>query len=172
MIDIDRLHNLFLNEEKLPGRKEGHTTLFVWQLIGLAELRCYSFRKTHSPVYLPFNKPVGNVLNIIGEIEKICKDNDISFSINEKKQFVIIDTAFEFYQVEDIPFNKPIDSPLGSSSLFFFSREDNDATWRKWEMTDQNYLRATEEAFNFVNNGNLLNYGFKQVYKPDRKSWL
>lgn len=62
MVDIDRLHNLFLNEDKLTGRSEGHTTLFIWQLIGIAEhgidieelfseekLRCYFKLPYHDP---------------------------------------------------------------------------------------------------------------------------
>jgi hypothetical protein len=148
MVDIDRLHNLFLNEDKLTGRSEGHTTLFIWQLIGIAELNCYSWNKIHQPVWIPFNKPVSNVLNILHDIGKICYENGVDFAKNSSHQFVIYNTLFNFYQVSDVPFKDPI-TPQGK--YWFSSRQDNDAIYRIWEMTNENYSRHIRETFDHVN---------------------
>lgn len=150
--NIGKLHNLFLNEEKYPGRKEGHTTLFAWQLIGLAELNCYSWNKIHQPVWIPFNKPTGYVLETIDMIGKICYENAIDFAKNSSHQIVIYNTLFDFYRIDDIPFNKPIPAPIGYlSSYYFSSREDNDCMWREWEMTEENKKRVINDVFNEIN---------------------
>lgn len=151
--DIEQLHRLFLNEDKYPGRREGHTTLFIWQLIGIAELNCYNWNKIHQPVWIPFNKPVGHILHTIDMIGKICYENAIDYAKNSSHQFVIYNTLFNFYQVDDIPFWKQVNAPYESYEYYISSREDNDCMWREWEMTTQNIDRAMKDTFDSVNLG-------------------
>ena len=149
--NIGKLHDLFLNEEKYPGRREGHTTLFIWQLIGIAELNCYSWNKIHQPVWIPFNKPVVHILNTIDMIGKICYENAIDYAKNSSHQFVIYNTLFEFYQIYDDPFLRQIRAPYENYEYYISSREDNDCLWRKWEITKQNIDKAIMDTFDSVN---------------------
>lgn len=150
MVDIDRLHNLFLNEDKLVGRREGHTTLFAWQLIGLAELNCYSWNKIHQPVWIPFNKPTCNVLEIIRTIGDVCHENAIDFAKNSSHQFVIYNTLFEFYRTgEDGRYKDQYSLPpcYSSNHLYWFSsKEDNDALYQERDYCEDGILRYTREA--------------------------
>lgn len=65
---------------------------------------------------------------------------------------MIYNTLFDFYRIDDIPFNKPIPAPIGYfSSYYFSSREDNDCMWREWEMTEENKKRVINDVFNEIN---------------------
>lgn len=55
--DIDRLHSIFLNgldgendDAVYFGRRAGYSTLFAFQLIGIAELDLYNFKKQDNPI--------------------------------------------------------------------------------------------------------------------------
>lgn len=146
MVDIDRLHNLFLNEDKLVGRREGHTTLFVWQLIGLAELNCYSWNKIRQPVWIPFNKPTCNVLEIIRMIGNVCRENAIDFAKNSSHQFVIYNTLFEFYRIDEDRHNQFIPPPCYSYHYWFSSKEDNDALYQERDYCEDGISRYTRET--------------------------
>jgi hypothetical protein len=149
MVDIDRLHNLFLNEDELVGRREGHTTLFVWQLIGLAELNCYSWNKIHQPVWIPFNKPICNVIEIFKMIGNICRENAIDFAKNSSYQFVIYNTLFEFYRIDkDSRYKDQFIPPYYSlNHLYWFSsKEDNDALYQERDYCEEGKLRYGTEA--------------------------
>lgn len=139
MIDINRLHTLFFKEEGYE-RKEGHTTLFVWQLIGLAETDAFSYKKINDRIMIPYNKSLVKIFRILTMIKYTCQANDIDFSISRQLRFVIKSTAFEFFE---IPFEYSLkeDPDLASFvnsveyKYMFSSMKDNDAVFQEWELT-------------------------------------
>lgn len=95
-VDVEKLHQIF-NKESLYNNERN--LLFVWTLIGIAQLDCFSFLKIKDRVWIPFERHEVVVLNLIELLSQECANNNIDFAINEKYQIVICNTAFEFYKV-------------------------------------------------------------------------
>ena len=95
-VDVEKLHQIFNKESRYNDERN---LLFVWTLIGIAQLDCFSFLKIKDRVWIPFERHEVVVLNLIELLSQECANNNIDFAINEKHQFVICNTAFEFYKV-------------------------------------------------------------------------
>lgn len=148
MTDIDRLHRLFLNENEC-GRCSGHTTLFAWQLIGIAQLNCFDWQKIKQQVWIPFSKPHLYVFDIIRTVGRICNEEHIDFCKNDKHQFAIYHTVFEFYNVRGTTFGKRILPPEGYD-YWFCSYEDNDALWQDYEQNNDDMMNGIVAAISGV----------------------
>lgn len=94
-IDVEKLHQIF-NKESCEN--DERNLLFVWTLIGIAQLDCFSFLKIKDRVWIPFERHEIVALHLIELLSQECTNNNIDFAINEKNQFVICNTAFEFYK--------------------------------------------------------------------------
>lgn len=95
-VDVEKLHQIFNKESCYNDERN---LLFVWTLIGIAQLDCFSFLKIKDRVWIPFERHEVVVLNLIELLSQECANNNIDFAINEKYQIVICNTAFEFYKV-------------------------------------------------------------------------
>lgn len=95
-VDIENLHQIF-NKESCDN--DERNLLFVWTLIGIAQLDCFSFLKIKDRVWIPFERYEVVILHLIELLSQECTNNNIDFAINEKNQIVICNTAFEFYKV-------------------------------------------------------------------------
>lgn len=104
-LDLDRLHQTALNER--PGRASGRTTLFIYQMIGVAQTGAFDFSKDHKLVYIVFNKPARTMmLPLLASVESICKSEGIPYKIEKDAKYIqILGTVFTFIKVDGVEYD-------------------------------------------------------------------
>lgn len=135
--EIDSLHESFLKDEYT---KE----IFAWDLIGIAQLESYNWKKTGKPFLIPFNKFPTDALEFLDYLERLCKKNGIDFARNERHEFVIEHTAFMFYHIEG--FNaflyKNVRKPVSEEIYWFSDVKDNVLIYKVSEIYHKDNLKV------------------------------
>lgn len=110
--DIDRLHDIFLNgldntqDLSWAERRRGYSTLFAFQLIGLAQLDIYSYKESDNRIiWIAANKPLHCIQEIRAVIRYVCEREGVRFvEIEPRKsifRFAINNTIFDFFRIND-----------------------------------------------------------------------
>lgn len=140
-VDVEKLHQIF-NKESCEN--DERNLLFVWTLIGIAQLNCFSFLKIKNRVWIPYERPEIVILQLIKLLSQECINNDIDFAINKKNQIVICNTVFEFGRI----YNKDFDIP---NQYIFTSIDLNAAFYDRTKSEEELIERASIETFLNIN---------------------
>lgn len=93
-MDIDRLHREYFKEERDFFKAEKCTVLY--DIIGLAELNCFSVNKIHNSIAVLCNLPFRIVNLNIHYLKEICKERGLRFIEKGVGIFMIEETCFVF----------------------------------------------------------------------------
>lgn len=101
-LDLERLHNVAL--ENVNGSRCGKTTLFIYDMIGIAQTNAFSFSKEKRVIYIPFSRDIRSILSVIDRIEEICTSEKTPFAKIDNGTITILDTVFSFVRNYDEDF--------------------------------------------------------------------
>lgn len=165
--DIDRLHSIFLNgldgrndDAVYFGRRAGYSTLFAFQLIGIAELDLYNFKKQDNPIWIATNKPISWVENIRAVIRYVCEREGISFIESPNKsmfRFAIKSTIFDFMRYDN---PNDIDTAKGPK---IYPITDNDCCFQWYDAMDGNIDKRIFDSVTKAYSANGMGFYFKNL---------
>lgn len=78
----------------MKGRHVGNTTLFCYQIIGIAQTEAFCWTKIQKPIAILFDVPILWTDKCIKQLEEICKSENVYFQRKSDGIFVVDDTCF------------------------------------------------------------------------------
>lgn len=165
--DIDRLHNIFLNgldwgndDAVYFGRRAGYSTLFAFQLIGVAELDLYNFKKQDNPIWIATDKPISWIENIRAVIRYVCEREGILFIESPNKsmfRFAIKRTIFDFIRYDN---PNDIDTVKG---LKIYPIADNDSCFQWYDVMNEDIDNRIFDNVTKAYSANGVNFCFRNL---------
>lgn len=96
-LDLNILEETAL--ERRTGRRSGQTTLFIYDLIGVALLDRYNFNKVKQPIYILFTKPINHVLDFLNRVQEVCEYEKIPCGRNGAHYITVLNTVYAFVRI-------------------------------------------------------------------------
>lgn len=165
--DIDRLHNIFLNgldgendDAMYFGRRARYSTLFAFQLIGVAELDLYNFKKQDNPIWIATDKPISWIENIRAVIRYVCEREGILFIESPNKsmfRFAIKSTIFDFMRYDN---PNDIDTAKG---LKIYPIADNDCCFQWYDAMDEDIDNRIFDSVTKAYSANGVSFCFRNL---------
>lgn len=105
-LDLDKLHRVALRIDK--GRKVGNTTLFIYDMIGVALTNAFDYSKDKKGIYVVFSKPHTVIMETLKRVEEICEIEKVYFRSVSAGTIVIANTVFQFIRNYDEDLGKGV----------------------------------------------------------------